>query len=50
VRVQLRAESFNLFNTKNYRTINTNATATNFGAVTEYENQRIFQLGAKLYF
>jgi hypothetical protein len=50
LRVQLRAESFNLFNTKNYRTINTNITASAFGSVTEYENQRIFQLGAKLYF
>ncbi len=48
IRLQLRAEAFNLFNTKNYRTIDSNITSANFGAVTAYENQRIFQLGVKL--
>ncbi|MCU0255153.1 MAG: hypothetical protein MUF60_00265, partial [Vicinamibacterales bacterium] len=49
-RVQLRAEAFNVFNQKNYRTIETNVTNANFGRVTEYEAQRIMQFGAKLSF
>jgi hypothetical protein len=50
LRVQLRGEAFNVFNQKNYRTIATNITATNFGAVTDIEPQRIIQLGAKFIF
>ena len=50
LRVQLRAEAFNLFNTKNYRTISTNLTATNFGRVTDIEPQRIMQFGVKVLF
>ena len=50
LRVQLRAEAFNLFNQKNYRTISTNITATNFGAVTDIEPQRIMQFGVKVLF
>lgn len=49
-RVQFRAEAFNVFNQKNYRTIETNVTNANFGRVTEYEAQRIMQFGAKLSF
>jgi hypothetical protein len=49
-RLQLRGEAFNVFNQKNYRTIATNITATNFGAVTDIEPQRILQLGAKIMF
>jgi hypothetical protein len=50
LRLQLRAEAFNLFNQKNYRTISTNFTATNFGAVTDIEPQRIMQFGIKALF
>jgi hypothetical protein len=50
VRVQLRAEAFNVFNQKNYRTIETSMANANFGRVTEYETQRIMQFGAKLTF
>jgi len=50
LKVQLRAEGFNVFNRKNYRSIATNFTATNFGSVTAYEPQRIFQFGAKVMF
>ena len=50
LRVQVRAEAFNLFNQKNYRTIATNVTATNFGAVTDIEPQRIMQFGLKVLF
>jgi hypothetical protein len=49
-KLQLRAEAFNVFNQKNYRTIETNITNANFGAVTDYEAQRIFQFGAKVSF
>lgn len=49
-KVQLRAEVFNVFNQRNFRTIGTNITATNFGQVTAYEAQRIFQLGLKINF
>lgn len=49
-KLQLRAEVFNLFNQKNYRTIETAMTNANFGAVTEYEPQRIVQFGAKVTF
>jgi hypothetical protein len=50
LRLQLRAEAFNVFNQKNYRSIATNITATNFGAVTDIEPQRIMQLGVKVLF
>jgi carboxypeptidase family protein/TonB-dependent receptor-like protein len=49
-KIQLRAEAFNVFNRKNLRTISTNITAADFGAVTDYEPQRIFQFGAKVIF
>jgi hypothetical protein len=50
VRLQLRAEAFNVFNQKNYRSIETSVTNANFGAVTEYEAQRIMQFGVKVTF
>lgn len=50
VRLQFRAEAFNVFNTKNYRSIETSVTNANFGRVTEFEAQRIMQFGAKLTF
>ena len=49
-KVQLRVEVFNVFNKKNYRTIETNRTSSRFGAVTEFEAPRIAQLGAKFTF
>ena len=49
-RVQLRVEVFNVFNRKNYRTIETNLTSSRFGSVTEFEPPRIAQLGAKYSF
>jgi hypothetical protein len=49
-KVQLRVEVFNVFNKKNYRSIDTNMTSTRFGAVTDFEPPRIMQLGAKYTF
>ncbi|HYS56498.1 MAG TPA: hypothetical protein VER58_22295, partial [Thermoanaerobaculia bacterium] len=49
-KVQLRVEVFNVFDKKNYRTIETNMTSTRFGAVTDIEPPRIVQLGAKFAF
>ncbi|MCA1594151.1 MAG: carboxypeptidase-like regulatory domain-containing protein [Acidobacteria bacterium] len=49
-RLQLRAEAFNIFNHTNFRTLSTNVTSTNFGAVTVTRDPRIIQLGAKFYF
>jgi hypothetical protein len=49
VRLQLRGEAFNLFNTTNFRGISTNVTTTNFGQVTTTRDPRILQLGIKLY-
>ncbi|HEY3057232.1 MAG TPA: TonB-dependent receptor [Thermoanaerobaculia bacterium] len=46
-KVQLRLEVFNVFNKKNYRTIETSMTNSRFGAVTEFEAPRIMQLGLK---
>ena len=50
VKLQLRAESFNVFNTTNFLTINTVATSTAFGTVTATRDPRTIQFGAKLNF
>lgn len=50
VRLQLRGEVFNLFNRPNFRTLVTNRSAGNFGALTETDEPRVFQLGVKLLF
>lgn len=50
LRLQLRGEAFNIFNTVSARTIVTNVTATNFGAVTGYRDARSLQFAAKFYF
>lgn len=50
VKVQLRAECFNLFNHANFRTIQTNFSATNFGRLTETDEPRVLQFGLKLLF
>ena len=49
-KLQLRGEVFNVFNKKNYRTIETNYNSSRFGAVTDIEPPRIVQLGAKYTF
>ncbi|HEX9457768.1 MAG TPA: hypothetical protein VGA84_01415, partial [Thermoanaerobaculia bacterium] len=49
-KMQLRIEVFNVFNKKNFRTIDTNMTSATFGAVTAIEPPRIVQLGAKFMF
>lgn len=50
IRVQLRAEAFNVFNTTNFRALSTNVTAANFGAVTTVRDPRTMQFGAKFSF
>jgi len=49
MRLQLRAESFNVFNWTSFTTVSTNVTAANFGAVTAARDPRTFQFGAKFY-
>jgi hypothetical protein len=50
VRIQFRAEVFNLFNHPNFRTVQTNASASNFGFLTETDDPRVFQFGLKVIF
>jgi hypothetical protein len=49
-RLQLRGEVFNLFNHPNYRTLVTNLSSSNFGALTQTDDPRVFQFGLKLLF
>lgn len=49
MRLQLRAESFNVFNWTSFTTVSTNVTAADFGAVTGTRDPRTFQFGAKFY-
>jgi hypothetical protein len=49
-RLQLRGEVFNLFNHPNFRTVVTNLSATNFGALTQTDDPRVFQFGVKVLF
>jgi hypothetical protein len=49
-RLQLRGEVFNLFNHPNFRTLVTNFSASNFGALTQTDDPRVFQLGVKVLF
>jgi hypothetical protein len=49
-RLQLRGEVFNLFNHPNFRTLVTNLSATNFGALTQTDDPRVFQFGVKVLF
>ena len=48
--LQLRAEMFNIFNHTNFRTVSTNITAANFGAITAVRDPRTMQFGLKLNF
>ena len=50
MRMQFRAEAFNVFNHTNPDTISTSATSSLFGKVTAYRDPRILQLALKLYF
>jgi hypothetical protein len=50
LRLQLRGEVFNLFNHPNFRTVVTNFSAANFGAVTQTDDPRVFQFGLKVLF
>jgi hypothetical protein len=50
IRLQLRGEVFNLFNHANFRTLVTNFSASNFGALTQTDDPRVFQFGLKLQF
>lgn len=49
MRLQLRGEAFNLFNTTNFRGVSLNVTAANFGQVTTTRDPRTFQFAAKFY-
>ena len=49
MRLQLRAESFNVFNWTNFNTLGLNITAANFGQVLTARDPRTFQFGAKFY-
>jgi hypothetical protein len=50
MKLQLRFEAFNVFNTVNFTTVNTNASQFNLGTVTGTKDPRTIQLGAKFYF
>jgi hypothetical protein len=50
LRLQLRAEAFNILNHTNFQTIVVNVTASNYGAVTVVRDPRTIQLGAKFIF
>jgi hypothetical protein len=50
LRVQIRAEVFNLFNTVNYNNPNASFGSAGFGRITSAGSMRQGQLGAKLIF
>ncbi len=50
MRLQLRAEAFNVLNHTNFRTIGTNITLATYGTVTAVRDPRTIQLGAKFIF
>jgi hypothetical protein len=50
MRVQVRAEIFNLFNTVNFNAPNASFGAAAFGRITSAGTMRQIQLGAKLIF
>jgi hypothetical protein len=50
MRLQLRAEAFNVLNHTNFRTIGTNVTLGTYGTVTAVRDPRTIQLGAKFIF
>jgi hypothetical protein len=48
--LQLRAESFNIFNHTQFTAVSTSFSASNFGQVTAAGDPRVFQLGLKAFF
>lgn len=50
VRLQIRAEAFNIFNHTNFRAITTTITSAVYGQVTTVRDPRTIQFGAKLSF
>ncbi|HXK06138.1 MAG TPA: TonB-dependent receptor [Verrucomicrobiae bacterium] len=48
--IQLRVESFNVFNHTQWQNVSNSFTASNFGQVTSAFDPRVFQLGMKAYF
>ena len=50
LRLQLRAESFNVFNWTSFTTVSTNVTSTTFGQVLGTRDPRTFQFGVKFYY
>ena len=49
MRLQLRGEAFNIFNTTNFNTLSTNVTSTTFGQVISVRDPRTIQFGVKFY-
>jgi len=49
-KLQLRVESFNIFNHTQFQNVSTTFTSSNFGQVTSAFDPRSFQLGMKAYF
>lgn len=49
-KIELRVESFNVFNHTQWQNVSTSFTASNFGQVTSAFDPRVFQLGMKAYF
>ncbi len=49
LRLQLRAETYNIFNWTNFSTIITNVTSAQFGQATATRDPRTFAFGAKFY-
>lgn len=49
MRLQLRAEAFNIFNVTNFRGASLNVTAANFGQIISTRDPRTMQFGAKFY-
>ena len=49
-RLQVRAEAFNLLNSKNYNNPQTNMNNADFGRITGAGRARVFQFGARYTF
>lgn len=50
LRLQLRAEAFNVFNKTNFSSFGTNPTTTTFGVISAVRDPRTMQFGIKFYF
>jgi hypothetical protein len=49
-KIEIRGETFNIFNHTNFRALSTNVTAATFGQVTTVRDPRTVQLGIKFLF